>query len=90
VRVSGWKVEHDALVRELSFRDYDEALRFVERVGEEAVDHLSRPEVSIVEFNRVKVVVENLHHAGITEAERRLARKVDAIVEDYRTSMTQG
>jgi pterin-4a-carbinolamine dehydratase len=90
VRVSGWKVDHDALVCELSFRDYDEALRFVERVGEEAVDHQSRPEVSIVEFNRVRVVVENLHHAGITEAERRLARKVDAIVEDYRATMTHG
>jgi pterin-4a-carbinolamine dehydratase len=28
-----WRREGDTLVRELSFRDFDEALRFVERVA---------------------------------------------------------
>jgi hypothetical protein len=27
-------------------------------------------------------VIENLHHAGITRAERRLAEKVDAVLAD--------
>ena len=34
----------------------------------------------ISEFNRVRIIVANPHHAGITEAERRLAAKVDAVV----------
>jgi hypothetical protein len=34
----------------------------------------------ISEFNRVRIIVANLRHAGITEAERRLAAKVDAVV----------
>jgi hypothetical protein len=31
----------------------------------------------------VRIEVENLHHAGITDAERRLAAKVDEFVERY-------
>jgi pterin-4a-carbinolamine dehydratase len=81
-----WKVVGDTLVREVAFRDYDEALRFIEHLADEAVDYERRPDVSIVEFNRVKLVVSNLHHAGITDAERRLARKVDAVVDGYPAS----
>jgi pterin-4a-carbinolamine dehydratase len=78
-----WKVEDGTLVRELKFKDYDEALRFVDEVGEEAVDFEHRPSVSIIEPSRVRVVVENLHHAGITPAEERVAAKVDAVLARY-------
>ena len=81
--VGDWRTEPNALVRELTFKDYAEALRFVDVLGERAVDYERRPDVSIVDFNRVRVCVDNLHHAGITEAERRLARKVDAVLAEY-------
>jgi pterin-4a-carbinolamine dehydratase len=82
-----WRVEPNALVRELTFKDFEEARRFVDEVAEAAVDYQRRPDVSINEFNRVRVCVDNLHHAGVTEAERRLARKVDAVLESYPTAI---
>jgi pterin-4a-carbinolamine dehydratase len=78
-----WRAEENALVRELVFKDYAEALTFVTELGAQAVDYQRRPDVSIVEFNRVRICVDNLHHVGITEAERRLARKVDTVIERY-------
>jgi pterin-4a-carbinolamine dehydratase len=87
--VHDWREEGSALVRDLMFKDYDEALRFVDEVGQEAVDYHRGPDVSIEEFNRVRVSVGNLHHAGITEAERRLARKVDAILEEHHPAVLQ-
>jgi pterin-4a-carbinolamine dehydratase len=78
-----WKVEDGTLVRELTFKDYEEALRFVDEMGEKAVDYERRPSVSIIEPSRVRVVVENLHRAGITPAEERLARKVDEVLARY-------
>jgi hypothetical protein len=36
--------------------------------------------MTISEFNHVRLSISNLHHAGITHAELRLAAKVDAIV----------
>ena len=76
----GWKVSGDRLVRELMMRDFDEAMRMAERIAQEAEDHFRRPDMCITEFNRLRIIVANPHHAGITEAERRLAAKVDAVV----------
>ena len=67
-------------MRELSMRDFDEAMRMAERIAQEAEDHFRRPDMCITEFNRLRIIVANPHHAGITEAERRLAAKVDAVV----------
>jgi pterin-4a-carbinolamine dehydratase len=76
----GWRRVGQALVREFSFRDFDHAFAFLERLGSEAVDYSRRPDMCIFGFNRVRLTIANRHHAGITEAELRLARKVDAIL----------
>jgi 4a-hydroxytetrahydrobiopterin dehydratase len=77
----GWRLAGESLVRELSFRDFDEAVAFVERVAAAAEDHLRRPDMCILDFNRVRLTITNPNHAGITQAELRLASKVDAIVD---------
>ena len=76
----GWRRVGHSLVRELSFRDFEEAFAFATRVAHEAVDYLRRPDICVFGFNRVRLSVANPHHAGLTEAEWRLARKVDAIL----------
>ena len=78
----GWRLEKDTLVRELAMRDFDEAFGLVARIAAAAEDHFRRPDMCISEFNRVRIIVRNPHHAGITEAERRLAAEVDAVVTD--------
>jgi pterin-4a-carbinolamine dehydratase len=75
-----WRQENNALIRELHLRDFDEALGFVERMAAHAVDYGRRPDVSI-EAGRVRLSIPNRHNAGITEAERRLAAKVDAVID---------
>jgi 4a-hydroxytetrahydrobiopterin dehydratase len=77
----GWRRVGGSLVRELSFRDFDEAFGFVQRVASEAVDHMRRPDICIFGFNRVRLTIANPHHAGLTEAELRLAQRVDAILD---------
>jgi 4a-hydroxytetrahydrobiopterin dehydratase len=79
----GWKRIGDALVRELRFRDFEDALRFVERVAQAAVDYRRRPDMCISEYNHVRLTVSNLHHAGFTLAEMRLAEKVNAILDEH-------
>jgi 4a-hydroxytetrahydrobiopterin dehydratase len=80
LRTRGWRRSGDALVRELSFRDFSAALKFVDTVGTEAVDYLRRPDLAISNFNQVRVTIANPHHAGLTAAELRLAAKVDAVI----------
>jgi pterin-4a-carbinolamine dehydratase len=79
----GWRRVGKTLIRDLSMRDFDEALRLVERVGQLAVDYLRRPDMCISEFNRVRLTIVNSHHAGLTEAELRLAAKTSAVIDAH-------
>jgi 4a-hydroxytetrahydrobiopterin dehydratase len=77
----GWHRRGQSLVRELEFRDFSEALAFLERVAGCAEDYLRRPDMCILRFNRVRLTITNPNRAGITAAELRLAEKVDAVIE---------
>jgi pterin-4a-carbinolamine dehydratase len=80
----GWKEQNGTLVREIDTRDFDEAFGLMGRIAEAAVDHFRRPDMCVSEFNRVRIIVSNPHHAGVTAAETRLAAKVDAVVGERR------
>jgi pterin-4a-carbinolamine dehydratase len=69
-------------VRELQFRDFEEAMSFAARVAACAVDYGRRPDICITELNEVRLSVANLHHAGFTRAELRLVAKVSAIIAE--------
>lgn len=70
----GWDWRGDALVRELTFRDVDEGMRFLAQVARGAQDYKRRPDMSI-SANHVRLRIANPHRAGITLAELRLAAK---------------
>jgi pterin-4a-carbinolamine dehydratase len=77
----GWRRVGKTLVRDISLRDFESALRLVERVGQAAVDYQRRPDMCISEYNRVRLRIVNLHHAGLTEAELRLASRTSEVVD---------
>jgi 4a-hydroxytetrahydrobiopterin dehydratase len=79
----GWRRQGATLRRELQMKDFEDALAFVERVAGAAVDYGRRPDMCISENNHVRLQISNLHHAGFTLAELRLARKVDAILDAH-------
>jgi 4a-hydroxytetrahydrobiopterin dehydratase len=76
-----WRRSGQALIRELAFRDFDEALTFVEQVATVAQDHLRRPDICIFDFKRVRLTVANPRHGGITPAELRLVAKVNELID---------
>jgi 4a-hydroxytetrahydrobiopterin dehydratase len=79
----GWTREGDELVRELKLRDFEEALRFIERLAQLADDYGRRPDMCISEFNHVRLSISNLHRAGFTQAEMRLAAKVNGVLQEH-------
>jgi 4a-hydroxytetrahydrobiopterin dehydratase len=80
----GWRRAGASLVRELAFRDFEEAMSFVEELAQAAADHLRRPDVCILDFNRVRLTIASRGGPQITLAELRLAAKVNAIVDSPR------
>jgi pterin-4a-carbinolamine dehydratase len=81
VIVSGWREQRGSLVRDVECRDFEQALGLLEQVARAAVDYERRPDMCISEYNRVRLTISNPHHIGITPAERRLARKVDGLID---------
>jgi pterin-4a-carbinolamine dehydratase len=81
----GWQLRDGALMRELRMRDFDEAMRVLERVASCAIDYGRRPDMCISEFNHVRLSISNPHHAGFTAAELRLAAKVSATLDGERS-----
>lgn len=82
---TGWREHGLELVRDFRFRDFDDALRFVDAIAPKAVDFGRHPDVQI-SMGDVRFVVRNPHHAGLTEAELRLAAEVDAALEEHHGS----
>jgi pterin-4a-carbinolamine dehydratase len=79
----GWRLQRDALVRDLEFRDFDEAIAFAQVLGREAVDWLRRPDM-LIRSHHLRLSVVNLHHAGLTKAELRLVSKATAVIKGHR------
>jgi pterin-4a-carbinolamine dehydratase len=79
---TNWDLEGETLVRELTFRNFDEAFALAGELAEGAVDWHRRPEMTISR-NTLRLAVYNPHHAGITLAERRLIAKVDAVIATH-------
>jgi 4a-hydroxytetrahydrobiopterin dehydratase len=77
---TGWRRAGDLLVREIEFRDFSDALAFLERIAFTVEDHLRRPDMCILSYNRVRLTIGNPHHAGLTAAEIRLAEKVNPLI----------
>ena len=82
----GWRRVGDALIRELTLRDFAEALSLLERIAAAAVDYRRRPDMCISEYNHIRITLVNPHHAGFTEAELRLATKVNSLIEVHHSS----
>jgi 4a-hydroxytetrahydrobiopterin dehydratase len=77
---TGWCREGDSLVREIDFRDFSDAVAFLERVAG-VEDYLRRPDMCVLNYSRVRLTIANPHHAGLTAAEIRLAEKVNRLID---------
>lgn len=75
----GWKTEKDALVRELRFGTFREAMSFMVRIGFEAESMDHHPEWTNV-YNRLTIRL-NTHDAGgkITAKDVELAKRIESI-----------
>ena len=76
-----WKEENNTLKRTLIFKDFKEAIAFMNQVAEVAEEVNHHPWWSNV-YNKVEIELTT-HDAGntVTEKDHDLARKIDAIYD---------
>jgi len=76
---SQWGRVGDAIVREFEFRDFAEAMTFVNVVAGIAEDRNHHPDILVHGWNKVRLTVTNHSEGGLTEADFGLAHAIDAL-----------
>jgi 4a-hydroxytetrahydrobiopterin dehydratase len=77
--LAGWRREGEAIERELRLADFAGAIAFVNRVAEvaEAANH--HPDILVHGWNKVRLTLSTHSEGGLTEADFKLAKEIDAL-----------
>jgi 4a-hydroxytetrahydrobiopterin dehydratase len=75
----GWKIESGELVKTFTFKDFREALAFVNKVGEAAEAAGHHPDIDI-RYNRVRLALVTHDAGGLTEKDFKLASGANTLL----------
>jgi 4a-hydroxytetrahydrobiopterin dehydratase len=74
-----WKREGDQIVRELTFKDFKQAIAFVDRVADAAEEAGHHPDILVHGWNKVRLSLTNHSAGGLTEADFQLAGRLEEL-----------
>ena len=77
--LSGWSYENNQIGKEFSFKDFKSALKFVNKVAEEAEKMNHHPDIFLHSWNKVKLTVSTHSEGGVTEKDFALAEKTESL-----------
>ncbi len=75
--LAGWSRRGDALTRQYAFRNFAEAMNFVNRVAESAEAANHHPDIDI-RYSKVTLTLSTHDSGGITQKDIDLARAIDS------------
>ena len=76
-KFSGWSFENESIFKQFQFKDFMEALSFVNAVGLEAEKMDHHPDILMFAWNKVKISISTHSAGGITEKDFALAQKIE-------------
>jgi 4a-hydroxytetrahydrobiopterin dehydratase len=76
---SPWKLEGEHIVRDWQLKDFAAAIAFVNQVAELAEEANHHPDIIVHGWNKVRLSVTNHSAGGLTDADFKLAEKIDAL-----------
>ena len=77
--MSEWRQEGEALVRDYEFKDFAEAMAYVNRVADLAEEVNHHPDILVHGWNNVRLTLTT-HSAGrLTENDHEMARRIDGL-----------
>jgi 4a-hydroxytetrahydrobiopterin dehydratase len=76
---SQWKREGEHIVRDWTFKDFAEAIAFVNEVANAAEEANHHPDILVHGWNKVRLSLTNHSAGGLTEMDFKMARKFDEL-----------
>ncbi len=74
-----WKREGMHIVKDWQFKDFAEAIAFVNRVAQAAEEANHHPDIIVHGWNKVRLSLTNHSAGGLTGADFEMARKFDSL-----------
>jgi 4a-hydroxytetrahydrobiopterin dehydratase len=79
LRDSSWSREGSEIVREWKFKDFAEAIAFVNRVAEVAEQANHHPDILLHGWNKVRLSLTNHSAGGLTPVDFEMAERFDGL-----------
>ena len=74
-----WRQEDQSLVRDYEFKDFAEAMAFVNRVAEAAEDANHHPDILVHSWNKVRLTLTTHDTGGLTDNDHKMAERIDSL-----------
>jgi 4a-hydroxytetrahydrobiopterin dehydratase len=78
---SQWRRAGSAIERDFEFKDFADAMEFVNAVAGIAEERNHHPDILVHGWNKVRLTITNHSEGGLTEADFGLAHAVDALFD---------
>jgi 4a-hydroxytetrahydrobiopterin dehydratase len=73
----GWTFKKESISKQFQFKDFIEALSFVNAVGMEAEKMNHHPDILMYGWNKVKITLSTHDAGGVTAKDFSLAKKIE-------------
>jgi 4a-hydroxytetrahydrobiopterin dehydratase len=77
--MSEWREEDAELVRDFEFKDFGEAMTFVNRVADLAEEANHHPDILVHGWNKVRLTLSTHSEGRITDNDHELAARIDEL-----------
>jgi 4a-hydroxytetrahydrobiopterin dehydratase len=76
---SEWHRDGDAIVRDRQFRDFKQAMAYVNRVADAAEAANHHPDILVHGWNNVRLTLSTHSVGGLTQSDLDMARRLDGV-----------
>jgi 4a-hydroxytetrahydrobiopterin dehydratase len=74
-----WRQEGESLVRDYKFKDFAEAMAFVNRVADAAEEADHHPDILVHGWNNVRLALTTHSAGGLTDNDHAMAERIDGL-----------
>ncbi|MCP9490137.1 MAG: 4a-hydroxytetrahydrobiopterin dehydratase [Solirubrobacteraceae bacterium MAG38_C4-C5] len=75
-----WRIEGDAIVRDLELEGFTAAIAMVNRIAALAEEANHHPDLLVHGYKRLRVTLSTHSEGGVTENDLQMAERIDALV----------
>lgn len=70
----------DKIIKNFEFKNFSEALDFINKVGELAEQANHHPDIFLYDYKKVRLTLTTHSEGGVTQKDRELARQIDKLL----------